>query len=304
MANAKSKAKKKPAAKAKKKPAPKKQPAAKKKPAPAKKRPVAKAAAKKQPAAKPNKPTEKKVAPVATTAAPVAKTQRAAPAAKTKPAPKPAAAAPASDWRAALRSAVDATGPDFAAYLRGLGAKGWEHADSAELAGLEAWATDLAKRDRMAGIGALVRTAQLGIPRVLEAGGIGLDHMGFKASEPSADGAPVETQIALAAAWLDAPDAKHTAAVSAGNDPSRQLQVWDDDLRPSDDSAHWWYSDVGQCCGHAITRTKGDPAKDSYYDWPSETCVGRGLVIAVRGLRGVGADLGAILRDVRSALVA
>lgn len=219
-----------------------------------------------------------------------------------KPAPPPPLVV--RDWRAALREEVETTGADFAAYLRGLGAIGWEYADTPELAGLEKWGTMLAQRDRSIGIAALVRVAQHGFRIAIAAGGIGLDGMGFHASEPSIDGAPVEKQIELAASWLDAPDAAHRAAVAAGNDPSRQRQMWDDDLRPSDDSAHWWYLDVGQCCGHAITRTAGDPRKDSYYDWPPETCVGRGLVVAVRGLRSRGADLRAILADVRAAMVA
>ncbi len=213
----------------------------------------------------------------------------------------------ASSWRDQLRTAVEETGPDFAGYLRGLGATGWEHADSPELAGLEQWGTGLAIRDRLAGIGALVLTAQYGYPLAVAAGGIGLDNMGFhtsEAAEGSMDGAPVETQIALAAAWLDAPDTAHLAAVSAGNDPARQLQIWDDDLRPPDDRAHWWYSDVGQCCGHAITQVEGDASGDSYYEWPTETCVGRGLVVAVRGLREKGASIDAVLADVRAALVA
>lgn len=199
---------------------------------------------------------------------------------------------------------VAKTGADFAGYLRSLGATGWEHADTPELAGLEQWGTLLARSDRFTGIGALVRVAQFGFPIAVAAGGIGLDGMGFHASEPSLDGAPVEAQIELAATWLDVPDAKHLAAVAAGNDPSRQLRMWDDDLRPSDDRAHWWYLDVGQCCGHAITRTTGDPRKDSYYDWPPEACVGRGLVVAVRGLRSKGADLRAILAAVRVAMAA
>lgn len=149
-----------------------------------------------------------------------------------------------------------------------------------------------------------MRVAQYGFPLAVAAGGIGLDGMGFHASEPSLDGAPVEAQIELAARWLDTPDDTHLAAVAAGNDPARQLQMWDDDLRPSDDRAHWWYLDVGQCCGHAITRTTGDPRKGSYYDWPPESCVGRGLVVAVRGLRSKGADLRAILAAVRAAMTA
>ncbi|MBL9020299.1 MAG: hypothetical protein JNL83_39300 [Myxococcales bacterium] len=217
-----------------------------------------------------------------------------------------ASAGASSDWRADLRHAVEEAGPDFAAFLAELGAssKGWEHADTAELAGLERWGTELAKRDRRAGIGALVLAARHGLPIVLERGGIGLDGMGFKADEPSADGAPVEKQIQLAAEWLDGPDDRHLAAVHAACDPSRQLQIWDDDLRPNDDNAHWWYADVGQCCGYAITRTGGDPAKHSYYEWPSETCVGRGLVLAVRGLRTKGASLHDVLADLRAALVA
>ena len=280
------------------------------------KKPVAKKAGAKPPARKAaaKRPAAKQPAKKATPKQSVAKAAAKKPAAiarptkKAAPANKPVASKPPdpvlADWRATLRAELAATGEDFGAYLRGLDASGWEFADSPELAGLEQWGTALAKRDRMAGIGALVRAAQHGFPIAAAAGGIGLEGMGFLASEEAMDGAPVETQIALAAAWLDAPDAPHLRAVTDGNDPSRQLQVWDDDLRPSDDRAHWWYMDVGQCCGHAITQRAGDPKKHSYYDWPPETCVGRGLVLAVRGLRDQGADLAAILRDVRAAMVA
>ena len=260
------------------------------------------AARRAKPAAKAKKPAKKPAAkakkPAAKAKKPAAKARKPAP--KAKPAPKP----PADPWRDRLRAAVLATGPDFAAYLRSLDASGWEHADSPELAGLEQWGTQLATRDRMVGIGALVRAAQHGYPQAIAAGGIGLDDMGFHASEGAMDGAPVETQIALAAAWLDAPDRASLAAVLAGNDPSRQLLIWDDDLRPPDDRAHWWYSDVGQCCGYAITTKKTNANGDGYYEWPSEICVGRGLVIAVRGLREKGANIDAILAGVRAALVA
>jgi hypothetical protein len=216
-------------------------------------------------------------------------------------APAPIAA---SDWRADLRREVEATGPDFAAYLAALHARGWHHADTPELAGLERWGTELAQRNRRAGIGALVRGAQHGLPIVLDRGGTGLEGVGFHAADAGVDGAPVETQIARAAAWLDCPDAAHLEAIAHANDPTRQLQIWDDDLIPNDDRAHWWYLDVGQCCGYAITRTGGTPAAHSYYEWPPETCVGRGLVIAVRGLREPRASIASILRDLRAALVA
>jgi len=291
-------AKKKPARKKKSKSAPKKRPVA------AKKRPAAKKklAAKKKPASK-KKLAKKPTKRLATKPAKKPATKPAKRPTKVQR-PKPQPGSPESDWLLSLRSAVEATGPDFSAFLAGLGASGWEHADSPELAGLEQWATELARTDLRAALGALVRTARYGLPIILERGGLGLDGMGFRASEPSADGAPVETQIELAAAWLDAPDQAHAEAVRAGNDPARQLQIWDEDLRPNDERAHWWYQDVGQCCGYAITRTSGSPNGGSYYTWPPETCVGRGLVLAVRGLRDGSASVGKILADVRAALVA
>ncbi len=209
-----------------------------------------------------------------------------------------------------MRAAVEDTGPDFAAFLTGLGLTGlseippWEYADMPELIGLEQWGTELARRDRRAGIGALVRVAQHGLPIILERGGVGIEGMGFRATDPAVDGAPVETQIALVAAFLDAPDRERRDAVLASIDRTRQLQIWDDDLIPNDDRAHWWYLEVGQCLAHAIARTHGSPHGPSYYEWPPEVCVGRGLVVAVRGLRYMRAAIGLVLADVRAALVA
>lgn len=208
------------------------------------------------------------------------------------------------DWRPVLRAAVDATGADFHAYLAAHDARGWEHADSHALEGLEHWGTELARRDLRAGIGALVRVAQHGLPIALERGGIGLEGMGLRAGDTCGDGEPVEVQLARVAAWLDAPDETHRHSVVAAQDRGRQAFIWDDDLLPNDDRAHWWYVDVGQCCAYAVTRVGGLADGPSYYQWPAEVCVGRGLVLAVRGLRCRGAVIADVLRDVRAVLVA
>jgi len=275
---------------ANKKPAPNKKLVAKKKTPVAKKKPVArkKSAAKKESVAKPLAPKK-----------PLRRPFRA----RSQPNPSPPPAPrPAPTWPAALRAELASTGDDFATYLRGLRADGWEHADTPELAGLERWGTDLATRDRLAGIGALVSVAGYGIAFAIASGGIGLEGMGFLAAETVAEGAPVERQIELAAAWLDAPDAAHLAAVVAATDRSQRTPIWDDDLRPSDDRAHWWYVDVGQCCCHAIVRTGGDPGAASSSEWDPATCVGRGLVVAVRGLRHKGAHVATLLADIRRAM--
>jgi hypothetical protein len=206
-----------------------------------------------------------------------------------------------------LRASVAAI-PDFADYLRELGATGdgepWLHADTPQLAGLERWGKALTAKDRHAGIAALVRAAQHGFPIAATAGGGEIVGIAFRGQEGDqiVDGAAVEVQIARAARWLDDPST--IGAVDEAYDRTRQLNVWDDDLRPSDRSAFHWYLDVGQCCCAAILRGGGNPAGDSYYEWPPPVTVGRGLVMAVRGIRNEGADLDQILTDLGAALTA
>ena len=206
-----------------------------------------------------------------------------------------------------LRASVAAI-PDFADYLRELGATGdgepWRHADTSQLAGLERWGRALTGKDRHAGIAALVRAAQHGFSIAAVAGGGQIVGMAFRGQEgdPIFDGASVEVQIARAARWLDDPST--IGAVDEAYDRTRQLNVWDDDLRPSDTSAYFWYLDVGQCCCAAILRGAGNPAGESYYEWPPAVTVGRGLVMAVRGIRNEGADLDQILTDLGAALTA
>ena len=201
-----------------------------------------------------------------------------------------------ADWKAAIReSLVD----DWAAH--GEGFSGWEHADAPELVGLERWGTELAAADRRAGVAALVLAAQAGFRRVAELGGDQLESMGFYASEASHDGAPVEAQLMAAAAWVTSESESTRQAVDEGFDRARQLYVWDDDLRPSDEVSFFWYLDVGQCACAAIRRTEGDAAEGGYYEWPPEACIGRGLVVAARGLRAPGTDLATILARFRDA---
>ncbi len=216
--------------------------------------------------------------------------------------PKPAANSPT--WRAELREELAKLPDDFAAYCAARGADaGWEHADSDHLKGLEAWGTELAERDRRRGVAALVGIAQVGFPRAMASAGSKADNMGFHASEASMDGAPVEAQIQRGAAWLVDPSEENLELVIAGLDPSRQLNVWDEDLLPqSDEDAWFWYSEVGQCIAHAISGEGGDPKGASYYEWTPSLSVGRGMVMAVRGLRK-GGDDASVISELRTGMV-
>ncbi|MBA3392261.1 MAG: hypothetical protein H0T89_06435 [Deltaproteobacteria bacterium] len=250
---------KKPAAKV----PPTKKPPAKKSPA---KKPPAKKSAAKQPAAK----------------QPAAKPPRKQPAgkqpsARTKPQPPqlparlratdpPTYAVPTGRARQRLRDAL-AWVEDFVVEMQRLatepGALPWPHADSLELVGLERWGTQLAKTDREAGVCALVLAAQHGFPRVLAAGGSGIEQVGMRGREgdPIVDGAPVDVQLGRAARWVDDPAREACEAAQEAFDPTRQLNVWDDDLRPPDASAFWWYLEVGQCACAAIFRERGEPGR-------------------------------------------
>jgi hypothetical protein len=329
---------KKATAKAKKGPAtkaPTKKPAQKKA---APKKPPAKKAAAKKPAAK--KPTPKKQAATPAPATPadtimfvdvtaereaaesteakkgfvaklVDKVKSVVGGSKAKPAPGHRPPPPASETPVGLspelKARIQAALPDgsFAEHVRNLSVHAedaWAHADMPELVGLERWGRELAQKDKLAGIAALVEAARFGFPRAGEAGREELVDAGFFADHASADGAPVETQIEVCAAWLDNPE--HLDAVKNALDQTRQLNVWDDDLRPEDGRAYWWYTEVGQCCCAAIIRDDGKPDGDTYYEWDPATIIGRGLVMAVRGIRLEDANVDEILDEMRDAMLA
>jgi len=188
----------------------------------------------------------------------------------------------------ALSDALHGHPDDFTAYLGDLGAQvdgAWEHADTPELIGLERWGTELAERDHRLVLAALIAAAQCGFPIAMAVAGDAVDGMGFHASEPHGDGAPVETQIAVVARWLGDPTKDVTQSVAKAYDRTRQLHAWDGELNPPDDQAYFWYLEVGQCCCAATLAGGNDPDGDSYYDWPVAVTIGRGLVMAARGIR-------------------
>jgi hypothetical protein len=212
----------------------------------------------------------------------------------------------APSWKRELREELAKLPDNFAAYCAELGAKtdgAWDVADTDELRGLEAWGKELAQRDRRLGIAALLGIAQTGFARAMATAGSAADNMGFHASEESMDGAPVESQIARAAAWLADPSEANRELVVAGFDPSRQLQVWEEDLIGGTVDQPWfWYTEVGQCLAAAIMRDDGDEDGNAYDSWPPHTSISRGMVMAVRGLREDGDDAPA-LAIVRAGMV-
>ncbi len=209
----------------------------------------------------------------------------------------------------ALRERVAAAGADFAEHLRSRAAAvrpaPWKQSDAPELVGLERWGTALARADHHLGVSALVAAAQHGFPKVVAAGGKDLEGMGFtgKNRDRIVDGAAVQVQIRRAARWLAEPTDATRQKVAEAYDQTRQLHGWEEDLRPPDEQAFYWYLEVGQlCCAAILNRDLTRSVGDSYYTWTAPRCVGRGLVLAVRGLRMPGTDVAELTRALGSAL--
>ena len=207
-------------------------------------------------------------------------------------------------WRDDVRAAVAAGGNDFAAHVTALAPTrgAWKHADEPALAGLEVWGKTLAERDAAAGIGALVLVAQHGFPIATDAGGDQIENMGYFAKEKHADGKPVEEQLARVLAWLDAPTDANRKRVAEAFDRTRQLNAWDPDMNVTDEVAFYWYLEVGQAACAAVLGEGDDPEGDSYYAWPAPLCVGRGLVLAIRGLRMPRTSVGPLVKAAAEAL--
>lgn len=196
----------------------------------------------------------------------------------------------------AVREHIERARTGFAGQLRKLaGSTSWSHADTPELVGLEKWGRTLTSLERRAGVRALVAAAQHGFPKARAKGAEALNDL---------EGAAVEVQILRAARWLDEPSNANAQFLKRAYDRSRQVHVWEKDLHPAESECFYWYLEIGQCACAAILNNESPGAQESYYGWSPSTCVGRGLVIAARGLRPPGADIDVVLEGIGAAIAA
>jgi hypothetical protein len=247
------------------------------------------------------KPAKKKLRPKGTRARKKSAPTRRAPrgkaarqrALRTPPAVAPA---PTSQWIRPVLDHVERARTGFAGQLRKLaGSTSWSHADTPELVGLERWGRVLTALERRAGVRALVAAAQHGFPKARSRGAEALNDL---------EGAAVEVQILRAARWLEEPSDANAQDLKQAYDRARQSHVWEGDLHPTETECFYWYLEIGQCACAAILNDDRPGAGESYYGWSPSTCVGRGLVIAARGLRAPDADIDAVLEGIGAAIAA
>lgn len=126
----------------------------------------------------------------------------------------------------------------------------------------------------------------------------------FLETDPCADGEPIEKQLKNVENWLKAPTPAHRAAVKKGIDPSRQLEIWEEDLFPPADQMWLWIIAPAQLLSLAVVA--GDaPAHDddpdaSPYNWSFLACVSRSALCSLKAVarkkRKVADDLTRMLR--------
>ena len=165
--------------------------------------------------------------------------------------------------------------PDFPEYLRGLERdselSSWEHALTEEERGLELWVHSFTEFGRSAIVAAAAAAARLVYPGIVERAGDEAIEFGISEDAPSMDGESLGKQLHRVESWLSSPDDETSSALRNAFDPTRQMTVWDDDLRPPDDlfDVSWhWFMEVGQLClGACLHEMDGEAEGSSYYAW-------------------------------------
>lgn len=113
-------------------------------------------------------------------------------------------------------------------------------------------------------------------------------------SDPCADGEPIEKQLINIENWLQNPNPKTWQAVKKGIDPSRQLEIWEEDLLPPDDQMWLWIIENIHLLSLAMIapddETQDDDPDSMPYDWSYKACVSRSAVCSLKVIAGVARD--------------
>ena len=191
------------------------------------------------------------------------------------------------------------------AELRTLAAEGledpWDGSETELEGGLERWVEALAEADGRLGVRVAIACAEHALPLVREsAAASGLD-FGGPDDEWGCSMAPSE-QLGAVRRWLDEGDELPPPTV----DYTRQLNVWEDDLRPPDESPGTWFTYFVEATNLLAMAVLHGPEPGPYGEWRGPRCAARSAVCAYKAMnRDDGdriADLEALLAAVEDAL--
>ncbi len=161
----------------------------------------------------------------------------------------------------------------------------WEHCELPEEKGLEAWIYNLAAIDKNAGIAAAVASAQFVLPHVSKRADE--FYIWFK---PDQDNGSPETpvkQVELAQTWLNSLNEEDKQAAIKAVDLSRQLNIWDDDLKPFPDGDKWyiWFFDATNLALFSLLDDGPHFHYGGYCSWKSSVAAARSVICSLKSLR-------------------
>lgn len=110
----------------------------------------------------------------------------------------------------------------------------------------------------------------------------------FLESDLCADGEPIEKQLVNIENWLKNPTEETMESVVKGIDPSRQVEIWEEDLFPPDDQMWLWIIENTQLLSIAVMAGNSE-AQDNLpdanpYSWSYKACVSRSAVCSLKSI--------------------
>jgi hypothetical protein len=105
-------------------------------------------------------------------------------------------------------------------------------------------------------------------------------------SDRCRDGDSIEKQLRNVEKWLKTPTPKNLELVRKGIDPSRQMDIWEEDLFPEEDQMWVWIIENTQLLSMAVVA--GDAEDDdqdpeeSPYSWSAKACVARSALCSLK----------------------
>lgn len=106
----------------------------------------------------------------------------------------------------------------------------------------------------------------------------------FFESDPCMDGDSIGKQLFNVENWLSDPSPENEEVVANGVDPSRQMNIWEEDLYPSEDQMWQWIIETAQLLSMAVTAKESEEDDDgeSPYEWSYKACASRSAICSLK----------------------
>lgn len=163
----------------------------------------------------------------------------------------------------------------------------WKHCILQEEKGLELFMQTIATYDKTTLITLAHEIADFAYPIAIERAGEDALCCGLHIDAPSMDGASEGMKLKLVKQLLDNPTANNLQKVKDSIDPTRQLEVWEEDINPSGYDMWQWFTTVGQLCALAVVNDEDKDIDDEGNSlfWPGSICAIRCIIAALKSIR-------------------